>query len=182
MARVTAVRLRDRAREALLAAGGRGFVRFLPPGGALLATDAIRRCADESARAGLINALEAAGFICVAHGGLLELTPADDVLSAPVGGAVEVDWESPMHPAQALAHRFLASDKRPLTDEGRQLVLETLRLTWEMRDDRLLAGLTALRARAAVQLRRGDRSGLHEAGAVLKECCEQERGGKRDEA
>ena len=51
MARVTAVRLRERARGAMLAAGGRGFVRFLPAGGALLATDAIRRCGDDAARA-----------------------------------------------------------------------------------------------------------------------------------
>lgn len=182
MARVTAVRLRERARLAMLGAGGRGFVRFLPAGGALLATDAIRRCGDDAARARLTDAMVAAGFVCAARGGLLELTPVDDVLSA-LGGeeTIAVDWESPLHPAQALARRFLANEQRPLTRAGRQLILETLRLTW-LEPGKALSGLSALRAQAAVMQRRGDRSGLHEAGAVLKEYCEQERGGRTDEA
>lgn len=182
MARVTAVRLRDRARGAMLAAGGHGFVRFLPAGGALLATDAIRRCGDDASRAHLTDALTQAGFVCKARGGLLELTPVDDVLSAPRGGEMPaVDWESPLHPAQALAARFLKNPKQPLMPAGRQLILETLRLTW-LAPDRVLSGLPALRAQAAVMLRRGDRSGLHEAGALLKEFCEQEQGGLTDEA
>ena len=108
------------------------------------------------------------------------MTPADDVLSA-LGGekTIAVCWESPLHPAQALAGRFLAAEKRPLTPDGRQLILETLRLTW-LAPDRVLSGLPALRARAAVMLRRGDRSGFCEAGAVLKEFCEL--GGMTDEA
>ena len=180
MARVTAVRLRGRAREAVLAAGGRGFVRFLPAGGALLATDAIRRCGDDAARERLTQALRAAGFACGVRGGLLDMTPADDVLSALDGEkTIAVCWESPLHPAQALAGRFLAAEKRPLTPDGRQLILETLRLTW-LAPDRVLSGLPALRARAAVMLRRGDRSGFCEAGAVLKEFCEL--GGMTDEA
>lgn len=182
MARVTAVRLRERAREAMLAAGGHGFVRFLPAGGALLATDAIRRCGDDASRARLTDALAAAGFVCEARGALLELTPADDVLSAlDDGGRDAIDWESPLHPAQALARRFLANPGQPLTPAGRQLILETLRLTW-LAPDRVLSGLPALRAQAAVMQRQGDRSGLHEAGAVLKEFCEQEQGGLTDEA
>lgn len=182
MARVTAVRLREWAREAMLAAGGRGFVRFLPAGGALLATDAIRRCGDDASRAQLTDALAQAGFVCAARGGLLEMRPADDVLSA-LGGekTIAVCWESPLHPAQALARRFLGNPKQPLTPAGRQLILETLRLTW-LAPDRVLAGLPALRAQAAVMLRQGDRSGLHEAGAVLREFCEQEQGGLTDEA
>lgn len=180
MARVTALRLRARAREAMLSAGGRGFVRFLPAGGALLATDAIRRCADEAACAALTDALTQAGFVCEERGGLLALTPADSVLSALSGGeGTAVDWESPLHPAQALANRFQAEDGQPLTDAGRQLIVETLRLTWQT-PEMLLAGLPALRAQAAVMLRGGDRSGLHEAGAVLCEYCEQ--GGTTDEA
>ena len=55
MARVTAIRLRDEARAAMLSAGGHGFMRFLPAGGALLATDAIRRCGDDVARAQLTD-------------------------------------------------------------------------------------------------------------------------------
>lgn len=182
MARVTAVRLRERARGAMLAAGGRGFVRFLPAGGALLATDAIRRCGDDAARAQLTEALHAAGFVCEERTGLLELTPADDVLSAlDDGERAAIDWESPLHPVQALAARFLNNPKQPVTPAGRQLILETLRLTW-LAPDRALLGLPALRAQAAVMLRQGDRSGLHEAGAVLKEFCEQEQGGLTDEA
>lgn len=182
MAGVTALRLRSRAREAMLAAGGRGFVRFLPAGGALLATDAIRRCRDEASRAALTDALAQAGFVCVLRGGLLELTPTDDELAGLDGGErLEIDWESPLHPVQALARRFLGNPKQPLTPAGRQMILETLRLTW-LAPDRALAGLPALRSQAAVMLRRGDRSGLHEAGAVLREFCEQEQGGLTDEA
>lgn len=51
MAAVSAQTIRARAREAIFAAGGRGFVRFLPEGGALLVSDAraaMRRCADAS--------------------------------------------------------------------------------------------------------------------------------------
>lgn len=174
MAGVTALRLRSRAREAMLAAGGRGFVRFLPAGGALLATDAIRRCKDEASRAALTDALAQTGFVCVLRGGLLELTPTDDELAGLDGGErLETDWESPLHPAQALALRFLKKPKQPLTQAGRQIVVEALRLTW-LEPEALLAGLPALRAQAAVMLRGGDRSGLHEAGTILKEYCEQE--------
>lgn len=174
MARVTAIWLRDEARTAMLAAGGRGFVRFLPPGGALLATDANRRCADEAARVRLTDALRGAGFICAERGGLLELTPTDGVLTGLAWtGAPETDWKSPMHPAQALARRLWANGPLPLTDAGRQLVLEALRLTWQP-ENRVLAGLTDLRAQAAVMLRTGDRSGMHEAGAILAEYCKQE--------
>ena len=174
MAGVTALRLRSRAREAMLAAGGRGFVRFLPAGGALLATDAIRRCKDEASRAALTDALAQAGFVCVLRGGLLELTPTDDELAGLDGGErLETDWESPLHPAQALAVRFLAKKRQPLTAAGRQLVMETLRLTWQT-PDRLLSGLPALRAQAAVMQRKGDLSGLHEAGVLLREFCERE--------
>lgn len=178
MARVTAVRLRERAREAMLSAGGRGFVRFLPAGGALLATDAIRRCAGDAARAQLTDALAAAGFVCHARGGLLEMTPADGELAAlgawtPDGGEIAVDWEDPLHRARALARRFLKNEPHPLTDAGRQMAVEALRLTWRAESD-LLLGLPALRARAAVMQRQGDRSGLREAGAALLEFCERE--------
>lgn len=177
MARVTALCLRARAREAMLSAGGRGFVRFLSAGGALLATDAIRRCADEAARDALTDTLAQAGFVCEVRGGLLELTPADDVLSAlSASGRTAIDWESPLHPAQALAARFLATEKQPLTREGRQLIVETLRLTWQT-PETLFSGLPALRAQAAVMQRRGDRSGMHQAGALLREFCEQEAKG-----
>ena len=120
MARVTALRLRERARAAMLSADGRGFVRFLPAGGAL-------------------------------------------------------------HPAQALANRFQAAAAQPLTGAGRQLIVETMRLTWQT-PETLLSGLPALRAQAAVMQRRGDRSGMHQAGALLREYCEQEQGGMTDEA
>lgn len=172
MARVTALRLRDSAREAMLLAGGRGFMRFLPEGEALLVTDAMRRCEDDAARGRLTAALEAAGFACRAQDGLLLLTPDDDVLcAAECGAPCEVDWESALHPAQALACRWLAEDRQRLTAAGRQLALDTLRLTWQPQD-KVLAGLPALRAQAAVMLRCGDRSGLHPAGAILREWCD----------
>ena len=182
MARLTALALRDRARAAVLAAGGRGFVRFLPAGGALLATDAIRRCADAAAQQRLAGALEEAGFACRACCGLLELTPRDGVLDALCGDAAgAIDWGDPLHPAQALARRWLAEQRTAWTDAGRQLTMDALRLVWRPRAQ-VLAGLAALRAQAAVMLRSGDRSGFRAAGAVLNDWCMQERGGCEDEA
>ena len=180
MARVTALSLRAAAREAMLAAGGRGFMRFLPPGGALLATDAIRRCSGEEERMALQDALAQAGFACRECSGLLHLSPADEVLSGITGhGNGAVDWESPMHPAQALALRWVQRGKRPLTDDGRQLIMEALRISWAAEDP---GELKALRAQAAVMLRQGDVSGFHESGVIVFEWCNSMCGGNADEA
>ena len=175
MARVTALSLRDAAREAILAAGGRGFVRFLPSGGALLVTDANRRCADENENAALAGALERAGFDCCACGGLLELTPRDDVLRR-IGydEEAEIDWSSPLHPVQALGRRWHDREKQPLSAAGRQLILEALRLSWQPAE-KAQDGAELLRAQGAVMLRMGDMSGMHEAGAILLDWCDQSK-------
>ena len=161
-----AVALRDRAREAMLASGGRGFVRFLPPGGALLATDALCRATQEQAEA-IVRALRAAGFVCAQSGALLLLlTPQDALLAAAPETKTVVDWAGEVYAAQALARRWQERPPLPLTPAGRQLILETLRLIWQPRS-RVLGGIDALRGRAAVMLRGGDASGLHEAGSYL---------------
>ncbi len=160
-----AVALRTLAREAMLASGGRGFVRFLPPGGALLATDALCRAEREQAEA-IRKALRAAGFVCEDAGALLLLTPQDALLAAAPDIQTDVDWAGEAYAAQALARRWQARPPLPLTPAGRQLVLETLRLIWQPQAC-VLEGIDALRARAAVMLRVGDASGLHEAGAYL---------------
>ena len=78
MAAVTA--LRERARAAVFAAGGRGFVRFLPAGeAALLVSDAPRRCGDVPA---LLDGCRAAGFDARERDGLLLLTPTEAALRA----------------------------------------------------------------------------------------------------
>lgn len=170
MARMTAVSLRSRAREAMLLSGGRGFMRFLPPGGALLATDALRRCRGEAEEATLIGALEAAGFACIRRDGLLELTPQDALLmSICAEGEAAIDWSSPLHPVQALGARWLGKEKQPFTDAGRQLILEALRLTWQTTAG--LEAMEALRQRGAAMQRNGDSSGMHEAGAALMNWC-----------
>lgn len=160
-----AVALRTLAREAMLASGGRGFVRFLPPGGALLATDALCRAPQEQAEA-IRRALRTAGFVCEQSGALLLLTPQDALLTAAPDIQTDVDWAGEAYAAQALARRWQARPPLPLTPAGRQLVLETLRLIWQPQAC-VLGGIDALRARAAVMLRVGDASGLHEAGAYL---------------
>lgn len=182
MARVTALSLRTAAREAMLAAGGRGFMRFLPPGGALLATDAVRRCESEAQKANMIDALEAAGFVCCEEDGLLMITPRDALLDNISCDMIsEINWNSPLHRLQALGTGWIRKEKQPLTREGRQLIVEALRLSWQpVKQGK--DGLEALRARAAVMLRRGDDSGFHEAGAVLLHWCDQEIGGHADEA
>jgi len=182
MARVTALDLRAAAREAMLAAGGRGFMRFLPPGGALLATDANRRCADESERGQLAAAIERAGFVCTEQDGLLALTPADCVLSRiAYDGGRTMDWDSPLCRTQALGLRWMQKERRVLTQAGRQLILETLRLSW-LPPHSAQNGIEALRARGAVMQREGDHSGMHEAGAILLDWCDQMKGGNADEA
>lgn len=162
------VRIRNRARDALLASDSRGFVRFLPPGGALLVTDANRRGETEKLKA----ALCAAGFDCEERGGLLEISPADELIRELAHAAqmraesAQIAWESPAHAAQALGRRWLRAQRTEFTPAGRQLVLETLRLLWQG-TDHAIAGIEDLRARAAAMQRTGDRSGMHEAGIFL---------------
>ena len=170
MAGLMAVRLRDLARQTLLEAGGRGFVRFAEAGCALLVTDAVRRCSDVNA---LEQALKCAGFSCFEQDGLLHLAPQDVLLRTficPQEPPI-VRWEESVHPAQTLASRWLSAPEETLTTEGRQLIVDTMRLTGAPGKD-VLAGLEALRAHAAVMLRRGDRSGMHEAGAILAQWCQ----------
>ena len=182
MARVTAAQLRTAAREAIFAAGGRGCVRFLPPGGALLATDANRRCQSDEEKAALTTALADAGFACDEQNGLLAITPGDELLGAiEYDEETNVDWQSPLHPLQALGLRWMDKPKQALTSDGRQLILETLRISWQQ-TEQVQGGAQALRAQAAMMQRRGDESGMHESGAVLLEWCRQTQGGNIDEA
>ena len=166
MALLMAQALRTRAREAVLGAGGRGFVRFAED--ALLATDAARRC-DAAA---LMAALAARGFACRAQGGLLLMTPQDALLRETCAGQalMQIDWRRPLCPAQALARRLQACPALPLTAAGRELLLSALRATGMPGAD-VCAALDALRGRAAVMLRAGDRSGMRESGAVLAQWC-----------
>lgn len=172
-----ALALRGVAREAMIGAGGRGFVRFLPAGEALLVTDAPRRCGDEAALARLISAMEAKGFACGVQDGLLTLTPGDALLDAlaRARAAAPVDWDDPLHPAQELAARWLRAARGPFTAAGRRLAIETLRLIWQPRA-RVLDGLDALRAQSAQMLRNRDRSGMAQAGALLADWCNTEGG------
>jgi len=181
MAHVTAAGLRTAAREAVLAAGGRGFVRFLTEG-ALMATDAVRRCADEAQRSALILSLEQAGFVCREQDGLLLLTPKDALIEGLTYDHIkETDWHDPMHPVRALGMRWIGKQKKALTPQGRQLIMETLRLCWQDAGQ-TLRGMEALRARAAVMQRHRDTSGMHEAGAVLLGWCDEMQGGHENEA
>lgn len=166
--------LRNLAREALAACGARGFVRFVPEGGALLVTDAASRCADGGAA--LCGALAAAGFSCCGEGALLALTPDDALLAALCARTertVRIDWDGPLHPAQALAAQLLRADALPFTDGGRTLVVETARLLWRPRPQ-VLAGLPALRAWRAALLRKRDASGFAPAGALLANWCDEQ--------
>lgn len=164
-----ALLLRALAREAVLGADGRGFVRFLPPGEALLATDALTRSANAAQRERLTDALTGAGFVCVPQGALMTMTPMDELLLCVAAECVQpvwIDWDEPLAQAQALAARWLQKPGLPLTDAGRALAMETLRLLWQPQA-RVLAGLGRLRAMAARNMRTGDVSGAHEAGCCL---------------
>lgn len=170
-----ALLVRALAREAVLGAGGRGFVRYLPPGGALLATDALARAADAAQEKRLMGALTAAGFVCAVQGPLVGLTPTDALLLRVSGEAAQpvmIDWDGPLAPAQALAVRWMKKPRLPLTRAGRVLTMETLRLLWQP-EKQVLSGLGGLRALAAQNLRAGDASGAHEAGCCLSAWLEQ---------
>ena len=177
MARITALSLRGMARTAIFSAGGRGFVRF-PERGTLLVSDAPRRCEDDAAKQRLLDALAQAGFDCREADGLLLIDPSDALL-AQIDDAdcAFVDWDSSLHSAQALSARWLGRERRPLTPAGRQLIIDALRLTWQ---DRMMDGLAALRAQAAVMQRNADTSGFCEAGAVIWNWCAMQEG-KEDE-
>ena len=167
MAAVSAQNIRAKAREAIFAAGGRGFVRFLPAGGALLVSDAARRC--ENAQA-LLNACRAAGFVTEEKDGLLFLTPEDGVLRALCDACAQTiridDWDGEAASAGAFAMRLMQKKGAPLTADGRQLVLETLRLL-SQDDAHILMGMSGLRTLAAAQLRHQDKSGMRTAGALI---------------
>lgn len=173
MACVTAVSLRNAAREAMLSAGGRGFVRFMDSG-ALLVSDAVRRCEDDAAKQKLVDALDQAGFSCDEQEGLLMIDPQDELLDAIVyDGAFSVRWDGELYAVQALAARWMRRKRQPLTPAGRQLIIDSLRLTWQ---DHMADGLTLLRAQAAVMQRSGDTSGFCTAGAVLADWCDRQEG------
>lgn len=157
--------LRDEARAAIFGAGGRGFVRFLSEGDALLVSDAPRR-SDADA---LLAALCARGYDCDIRDGLLIITPGTQrllALCAAQPSQQATNWESTLYQAQALTARLLAEEALLLDEGGKQLALETVRLLWQPRE-KVLSGLPALRARIAVRLREKKRSGLHEAGRLL---------------
>lgn len=165
--------LRDRARGVLDEQGARGFVRFAAEG-PLLVTDAATRCADGGLA--LVDGLTRAGFACCDAGGLLGLTPDGALLAhlcARQTRSVAIDWDGPLHPAQALAARLLrAPDASPMTDAGRALCVETARLLWRS-EAQVLAGLLPLRARVAALLRARDTTGFACAGALLANWCDE---------
>lgn len=167
--------LRNLAREAMEGSGARGFMRFAQEGEALLVCDAAARCADGGQA--LCRALEAAGFTCRAQGALLMIAPADALLERLCAheGAVIVDWDGELRPAQTLAARLLRAPREALTPQGRAYALQTARLLWRPQAQ-VLAGIDGLRAQAAALLRAGDRSGFALAGGLLANWCEQKKG------
>ena len=176
MAHLTVTGLRDLARETMIACGARGFMRFAREGDALLVTDAAARCQDggEAMR----EALTLAGFRCRAEGALTLIASGDALLArlCESTGELAMDWESPLHPVQAFAARLMREEETALTDSGCSLVLMAARLLWQPQD-KVLSGLTELRALAATRLREHDRNGFYQTGRLLANwCLEQEKG------
>lgn len=176
MAGLSVTGLRDLAREAMLSCGARGFMRFAKDGDALLVTDAACRCEDGGAA--LMQALCTQGFTCQSEDRLLLITPGNALLERLCAGEGEacISWDSPLHPAQALAVRLMREQHTPLDNSGRQLVLLTARLLWQPQD-KVLSGLTELRAVAALRLREHNKNGFYQTGRLLANwCLEQEKG------
>ena len=140
-------------------------MRFLSQGDALLISDAPPR--GESGP--LIAALCEAGFDSALEDGLLLIMPTEVrllALSRMQPDSIITDRESPLFETMALCERLLGEAPMPLDEGAGQLLMETVRLLWQP-EEKVLAGLPALRARIAVRLREGKRSGLHEAGRLL---------------
>lgn len=176
MAHLTVKGLRDLARAAMLHSGARGFMRFAREGDALLVTDAAARCADGGAA--MREALGAAGFICRQEGPLTLIAPGEALLArlCESAGELAIDWQSPLHPAQALAARLMREEETQLEGSGCSLVLMAARLLWQPQD-KALSGLAELRASAAVRLREHNRNGFYQTGRLLANwCLEQEKG------
>ena len=163
---MTAQEMRAQARDTVLACGGRGFMRFADGGNALLVCDAVRRCSDEAAQR-MCDTLMAQGFEVCIDGELMMILPGDEMIAALDADMPQIDWEDAAYAAHALTARLLKAPKLPLTPAGRALATVSLRLTGRPGED-VLAGIDTIRAQAAVMLRSGDRSGMHEAGAMLK--------------
>ena len=157
--------LRDAARAAIFSSGGRGFVRFLSQGDALLISDAPRR--GESGP--LIAALCEAGFDSALEDGLLLIMPTEArllALCAQQPEEIRVEWESTLFEKMALCERLLGEPPMPLDHGALRLMIETARLLWQPKD-KVIVGLCAIRAMIAVRLREGKRSGLYETGRLL---------------
>ena len=167
---MTAHEMRLLARETVFSCGGRGFVRFADSGEELLVCDAVRRCSEDEAKK-IALALEKRGFTVFVRDNLLLISPGDAMIGKiVVPDAVDIRWDGSCFRAQALAARLLRAPQLPLTDDGRALAIEALRLTGRPGKD-VLSGLGVLRAQAAVMLRKGDRSGMRIAGGILAAWC-----------
>lgn len=177
MENLSVIALRGLAREAMLASGARGFMRFAREGNALLVTDAAVRCADGGAA--LRDALCRAGFVCRSEGALTYVTPCDGLLEQLCEGEGEavIDWNSPLHPAQALAVRLMREAHAPLDDAGRQLVFCAARALWQPQE-KVLAALSDVRALAAIHMREGNRNGFYQAGRLLCNWCQEQTKGE----
>ena len=158
--------MRNFARGAIADCVARGFVRFDDRGDCLLVTDAALRCGDGGMA--LRAALHAVGFVCKSSGALLGINPGDALLERLCARerGITIDWESPLHPAQALAVRLMRGETEALTEPGRNFVLRVARVLWQPQG-RVLAQLADIRAEAAMLLRAGDRSGFAPAGRLL---------------
>ena len=176
MAGLSVTALRDLARGTMLSCGARGFMRFAKDGDALLVTDAAYRCEDGGDA--LTAALGEAGFICQSENRLLLITPGDALLERLCLGESDpiIDWDGPLHPAQALAARLMREERTPLDDSGRRLVLNAARLLWQPQD-KVLAGLMDIRALAALRMREGNRNGFYQAGRLLCNWCQEQTKG-----
>jgi len=166
--------MRNIARCVVMGCGARGFVRFDDRGDCLLVTDAALRCGDGGAA--LRAALHAAGFVCKSSGALLGINPGDALLERLCARerGITIDWESTLHPAQALAVRLMRSETEALTERGRAFVLRMARALWQPQG-RVLAQMADIRAEAAVLLREGDRSGFAPAGRLLANWTDEQR-------
>lgn len=104
-------------------------MRFLPEGGALLVSDAARRCGDVRT---LLNACRTAGFAAEERDGLLLLTPTDSTLERVMrrmrAGGSDNGLGRKKRRQPRVSVRLTRRKDAPLTADGRRLVAETLRL------------------------------------------------------
>lgn len=180
MEELTAIVMRDELRACLAMYDGRGTVYFAREEGPLFYCSTAMRH-EATVLQELVEAFNRMGYMCSLSDGKIAIWPDDTYLRAMAFAHLP---QCGNEMQCTIAGRLCLHKTEQLTCQGRQLIIEVLRLDRlavstgqdRMGNRKLNADIDRIRQRAAILLRRGDTSGLHEAGCFLYEIEQKMKG------